>query len=145
MRFLSASKLLAAVIAAFGVAGLSGDSATAQQPGAQQQGSAAVVEPVQGNVRINPGEGFRTIAGPTGAPAGTMVMVGRQSAAVIVYANGCRFRVEPGMTVRVQDPPPPCDVVAAPDSTFLVVGAAAAAGIGVAIAASSDKKPAASP
>jgi hypothetical protein len=54
---------------------------------------AAVVSPLQGEVRISSGQGFQRIVAPTNVASGAQVMVSPGGSASIVYADNCAVRV----------------------------------------------------
>lgn len=62
---------------------------------------AATVQPVQGQVSINRGEGFQPLAGKTQARAGDLVMVHPGGKAKLLYPGGCIIPVTPGKVVQV--------------------------------------------
>jgi hypothetical protein len=67
----------------------------------------ATVDPSHGDVLINRGKGFTQIRRPVKVRAGSSVMVGPNSSAVIAYNDGCTVNVEPG-TVKTIDVLSPC-------------------------------------
>jgi hypothetical protein len=67
----------------------------------------ATVDPSQGDVLINRGKGFTQIRRPVKVRAGSSVMVGPNSSAVIAYNDGCTVNVEPG-TVKTVAALSPC-------------------------------------
>ncbi len=68
---------------------------------------AATLEPEQGEVWINHGQGFLRVYGPADAKVGDNVMVGPGSTATVVYDDGCRVAVQPGAVMMI-GPVPPC-------------------------------------
>ena len=62
---------------------------------------AATVQPVQGQVSINRGEGFQPLAGKTQARPGDLVMASPGGEAKILYADGCMVNVKPVKVVSV--------------------------------------------
>jgi hypothetical protein len=68
---------------------------------------AATVEPGQGNLSVNQGQGFQPINSRVDANAGDSVMVGPGGAATVVYSDGCRVDVQPGAVTTVA-PLSPC-------------------------------------
>ena len=62
---------------------------------------AATVQPVQGQVSINRGEGFQGLAGKTQARAGDLVMVSPGGSAKVLYSDGCTVNVKPVKVVSV--------------------------------------------
>jgi hypothetical protein len=67
----------------------------------------ATVDPSHGDVLINRGKGFTQIRRPVKVHAGSSVMVGPNSSAVIAYNDGCTVNVEPG-TVKTVAALSPC-------------------------------------
>lgn len=119
---------------------------------------AANVQPVQGNLYINRGQGFQPVAGPVDANIGDSVMVAPGGIATIIYPDGCKFGVQPGTVTTIapsspctspyagQQPFPPQQPVAQGDPPYnsaFALGATGAAlgaiGIGVAIYALTKK------
>ena len=68
---------------------------------------AATVEPGQGDVSINRGEGFKPINSRVDANVGDLVMVGPGGAATIVYDDSCKVNVQPGAVATIT-PLSPC-------------------------------------
>ena len=68
---------------------------------------AATVQPGQGNLSVNQGQGFRPINSRVDANVGDSVMVDPGGAATVVYDDGCVVNVEPG-TVTMIAPLSPC-------------------------------------
>jgi hypothetical protein len=68
---------------------------------------AATVQPVQGTLSINQGQGFSPVNGPVAGNVGDSVMVVPGGAATIVYDDGCKVDVQPG-TVTTIAPLSPC-------------------------------------
>jgi hypothetical protein len=94
--------------------------------------SAATVTSVSGGVSLNRGSGFTRISSGTSASPGDLVMAGPSGHAVIVYADGCREKVEPGSVVTVADFASPCKTGYFTDDGLLL-GAAVVIGGGVGI------------
>jgi hypothetical protein len=69
--------------------------------------NAAIVEPVQGDLSINQGQGFQKVDTRVDASVGDLVMVGPNGAANIVYPDGCTINVRPGAVVNIA-PLSPC-------------------------------------
>ena len=68
--------------------------------------TAAVVSPVNGEVRVSTGQGFQKIAAPTEVAAGGQVMVSPGGSATIGYAQDCVVPVKPfGLSVIQTEPP----------------------------------------
>jgi hypothetical protein len=68
---------------------------------------AATVEPGQGDLSINRGEGFKPINSRVDANVGDLVMVGPGGTATIVYDDSCKVNVQPGVVARIA-PLSPC-------------------------------------
>jgi hypothetical protein len=110
---------------------------------------AATVEPVQGQLSVNHGQGFVKVDGRIDANVGDAVMVSPNGSAVVSYPDGCKIDVQPGAVMTIA-PISPCASgsyaaelpvtapvaapVAAPVDPYLVVaGAGVLAAIGVGI------------
>lgn len=91
MRSLIAGLCFAAVLA---------NSATAQT-------ATATIEPVQGDLSLNQGQGFQRVDGRVQANVGDSVMVGPGGSANLVYPDGCQVNVQPGSVVNIA-PLSPC-------------------------------------
>ncbi|MDE2445265.1 MAG: hypothetical protein KGO94_03740 [Alphaproteobacteria bacterium] len=63
--------------------------------------SVAELGSIQGKVLVNKGEGFVALTNGTELNAGDRVMVGKDSAATIAYANGCAVSVNAAQVVTV--------------------------------------------
>jgi hypothetical protein len=68
---------------------------------------AATVEPVQGALSINHGQGFEPVGSPMAAKAGDSVMVSPGGAATVVYDDGCKVDIQPGSVTTIA-PLSPC-------------------------------------
>ena len=68
---------------------------------------ATTIEPGQGNLSINRGQGFKPIHSSVNANIGVSVMVGPGGAATVVYDDGCRVNVQPGAVTTIA-PLSPC-------------------------------------
>src|SRR5208282_1311118 len=68
---------------------------------------AATIEPGQGNLAINQGQGFQPVNSRIDANVGDSVMVGPNGAATVVYGDGCTVNVQPGAVTTVA-PLSPC-------------------------------------
>ena len=68
---------------------------------------AATIEPVQGNLSLNQGQGFRPVNSRIDANVGDTVVVGPGGAAAVTYSDGCKVPVQPG-TVTTIAPLSPC-------------------------------------
>jgi hypothetical protein len=105
------------------------------------QAVAATVQPLNGEVFIDRGQGYIAIAGPTSANAGDVVMVLAGGSGEVLYEDGCRQAVELGTLVVIGEVSP---CAAGPDqspwaSNYLIVGTLVVAGVvGAAIALSGD-------
>jgi hypothetical protein len=67
---------------------------------------AATVEPVEGQVSINRGNGFQRVAGAVQANVGDSVMASPNGSARIVYSDGCSVPVVPQgvITITAESP-----------------------------------------
>jgi hypothetical protein len=68
---------------------------------------AATLEPGQGNLTINQGQGFQPVNGRIDANVGDSVMVAPGGSATVVYDDGCKVDVQPGAVTTVA-PLSPC-------------------------------------
>jgi hypothetical protein len=68
---------------------------------------AATIEPVQGNLSLNQGQGFQPINSRVDANVGDTVMVGPGGAAAVTYPDGCKVPVQPGAVTTIA-PLSPC-------------------------------------
>ena len=68
---------------------------------------AATLEPGQGNLSINQGQGFQPVNSRIDANVGDSVMVSPDGAATIVYDDGCTVDVQPGAVTTIA-PLSPC-------------------------------------
>ena len=68
---------------------------------------AATIEPVQGELSINQGEGFEKINGRIDASVGDSVMVSPNGSAIVSYPDGCQVNVQPGAVTTIA-PISPC-------------------------------------
>lgn len=68
--------------------------------------AATTVQPGQGALYINQGQGFQQVTGPIEVNPGDQLMVSPGGAATAVYADGCRVSLQPGevMTITVTSP-----------------------------------------
>jgi hypothetical protein len=57
---------------------------------------AATVQPGQGTLLINQGQGFQTVSGPAEANVGDSLMVSPGGMAMAVYPDGCKVAIQPG-------------------------------------------------
>jgi len=67
----------------------------------------ATVEPGQGNLVINQGQGFQPVNSRIDANVGDSVMVGPDGSATVVYDDGCTVDVQPGSVMTIS-PISPC-------------------------------------
>ena len=100
---------------------------------------AATIEPGQGDLSVNQGQGFQPINSRVNANVGDSVMVGPGGAATVVYDDGCKVAVQPGAVATIA-PLSPCasgSYAQQSDSTSTYVGyaigAGALAGFGVGV------------
>jgi hypothetical protein len=68
---------------------------------------AATIEPVQGSLSLNQGQGFQPIDGRVNANVGDTVVVGPGGAAAVTYSDGCKVSVQPGAVTTIA-PLSPC-------------------------------------
>jgi hypothetical protein len=94
---------------------------------------AATVEPAQGNLSINQGQGFQPVDGRVDAKVGDSVMVAPGGAATVVYDDGCKVDVQPGAVATIA-PLSPCASGSyaqdGPDWGGVILGGAAAGLLG---------------
>lgn len=62
---------------------------------------AATVSPIEGQLSISSGQGYRSVTGPTPGAAGDVIIASPGGSGEIVYDDGCRIRVVPGGVVTV--------------------------------------------
>jgi len=106
---------------------------------------AATIEPVQGKLYVNTGQGFLPVNGRINAHAGDAAFVDPGGIAMVVYPDGCKVTVQPGAVTTIT-PSSPCTNPYDPNNPFAqdnplfnnnaaLLGAAglAAAGLGVGI------------
>jgi hypothetical protein len=67
----------------------------------------ATIEPGQGDLTLNQGQGFKSINGRVDANVGDSVMVGPGGVATVIYADGCKVSVQPGAVTTIA-PISPC-------------------------------------
>jgi hypothetical protein len=90
---------------------------------------AATVEPGQGNLTINQGQGFQPVNSRIDANVGDSVMVAPDGTATIVYDDGCKVDVQPGAVTTIAPLSPCASGSNAQDSSWIpAVGAAVVAG-----------------
>jgi hypothetical protein len=68
---------------------------------------AATLQPGQGDLSINQGQGFQPVNSRVDANVGDSVMVGPGGAATLVYDDGCKVSVQPGSVATIA-PLSPC-------------------------------------
>jgi hypothetical protein len=68
---------------------------------------AATIEPVQGNLSLNQGQGFQPINSRVNVNVGDTVVVGPGGAAAVTYSDGCKVSVQPGAVTTIA-PLSPC-------------------------------------
>ena len=68
---------------------------------------AATIEPGQGDLSINQGQGFQAVNGRIDANVGDSVMVGPSGSATVSYSDGCQVTVQPGAVTTIA-PLSPC-------------------------------------
>jgi hypothetical protein len=69
--------------------------------------SAATIEPVQGDLSVNQGNGFQRIDTRIDANVGDYAMVGPGGAATVTYPDGCKVNLQPGAVMAIT-PLSPC-------------------------------------
>lgn len=97
--------------------------------------AAAMLQPGQGDLTINQGQGFRPVNSRVDAHVGDAVMVGPDGSATVVYDDGCKVDVQPGAVMTIT-PLSPCasgSYAFDPDygSLLLAGGAAGLVGWGI--------------
>jgi hypothetical protein len=68
---------------------------------------ATSIEPGQGDLSINQGNGYQPVTSHLNANVGDTVMVGTGGAATVVYDDGCKVNVQPGAVTTIA-PLSPC-------------------------------------
>jgi hypothetical protein len=68
---------------------------------------AAIIEPVQGELSLNQGQGFQKVNSRIEANVGDSVMVSPTGAATVSYPDGCKVDVQPGAVMTIA-PLSPC-------------------------------------
>jgi hypothetical protein len=68
---------------------------------------AATLEPGQGQISVNQGQGFQPVNSRVDANVGDSVMVSPDGSASVVYADGCKVNVRPGAVATIA-PISPC-------------------------------------
>jgi hypothetical protein len=64
---------------------------------------AATIEPGQGNLSVNQGQGFRPVNNRIDANVGDAVMVSPGGSATIVYGDGCKVTAQPGAVLTITE------------------------------------------
>jgi hypothetical protein len=93
---------------------------------------AATVEPVQGNLSLNQGQGFQPVNARINANVGDTVVVGPGGAAAVTYSDGCKVQVQPGAVTTIAPLSPCASGSLADDNNNLYAVGAVAAGFGLA-------------
>jgi hypothetical protein len=65
--------------------------------------SAATVQPVNGQVSINQGQGFKKLDGSFEAKVGDSIMVSPGGSAKVSYEDGCAIQVKPGAVMTIAE------------------------------------------
>lgn len=102
--------------------------------------AAAQIDRVVGSVMINKGSGYKQIASATSTKPGDVIIAGVDSRAELIYSDGCRVKIEPGVVVTVSDVSP-CKATQAEGVTsgqLLVGGVLVAGGVALAIGLSNS-------
>ena len=68
---------------------------------------AATIEPGQGSLSVNQGQGFQPVNTRVDANVGDSVMVSPGGSATVVYDDGCKVTVQPGAVATIA-PLSPC-------------------------------------
>jgi hypothetical protein len=77
---------------------------------------AASLEPGQGDLSVNQGQGFQPVNSRVDAKVGDSVMVGPGGAATLTYDDGCTVTVQPGSVTTIA-PISPCASGSSADGT----------------------------
>lgn len=98
---------------------------------------AATVEPGQGTLTVNQGQGFQPINSRVDANVGDSVMVAPGGSATVVYDDGCKVDVQPGSVTTIAPISPCASGSYAQDGSnwtgALIMGAAAGTALGFGI------------
>jgi hypothetical protein len=99
---------------------------------------AATVEPGQGSLTVNQGQGFQPVNSRIDANVGDSVMVAPGGSATVVYDDGCKVEVQPDAVTTIAPISPCASGSYAQDGSFnwtgaLVMGGAFGAALGVGI------------
>jgi hypothetical protein len=62
---------------------------------------AATVEPGQGDLSVNQGQGFQKATGRIDARVGDSVMVSPNGSATVAYSDGCTIKLQPGAVMTI--------------------------------------------
>ena len=62
---------------------------------------AATVEPGQGDLSVNQGQGFQKATGRIDARVGDSVMVSPSGSATVSYSDGCTIKLQPGAVMTI--------------------------------------------
>jgi hypothetical protein len=84
---------------------------------------AATLEPGQGDLSINQGQGFQRVNGRIDANVGDSVMVSPDGTATVSYDDGCQVPVQAGSVVTIAPLSPCASGSVAQDAGFFNVGA----------------------
>lgn len=90
---------------------------------------AATVEPGQGSLTINQGQGFQPVNSRIDANVGDSVMVAPGGSATVVYDDGCKVPVQPGAVTTIAPISPCASGSYAQDNSFNWTGALVMGGI----------------
>src|ERR1700687_5265205 len=94
---------------------------------------AATVEPGQGDLSVNQGQGFQKATGRIDARVGDSVMVSPNGSATVAYSDGCTIKLQPGAVMTIGALSPCASGSNANDQNdkgaLYIVGAGLAAGV----------------
>jgi hypothetical protein len=90
---------------------------------------AATVEPGQGNLSIDQGQGFKPVNSRIDAKVGDSVMVAPGGAATVVYDDGCQVDVGPSAVTTIAPLSPCASGSYAQDNTDTTTGLVVGAGV----------------
>ncbi len=113
--------------------------------------SAATIEPIQGDLSVNQGQGFQKVDSRIDANVGDMVMVSPNGSATVSYPDGCHVNVQPGAVMTIA-PLSPCasgsyaqdqsgSLISGNPTAGLIIGAGAAGLVGFGIYEALQKPP----
>lgn len=99
---------------------------------------AATIQPGQGSLTINQGQGFQPVDSRIDANVGDSVMVAPGGSATVVYDDGCKVNVQPGAVTTIAPLSPCASGSYAQDNSFnwggaLVMGGVAGGLLGLGI------------